>query len=159
MEASEVIQKLDMKPHPEGGYYVETYRAAQQIQLDVKRVRNAATAIFFLLQDHDKSKFHRLASDECWFFHLGQALEIALITPDHFQKIILGNDLQKGDSLQLVIPADTWFAARLLKPEGFTLVSCSVAPGFDFEDFELAEPQQLLNEYPQYQDIIHAYFS
>ena len=155
MTARAVIESLGMLPHPEGGYYRETYRANIAVDVD-GRIRPASTAIYYLLEEGDLSSFHRIRSDEIWFHHGGQAMEIVSIHGGQCNTILLGNDPSNQEQLQAVIPAHTWFAART-RGNGFSLVSCVVAPGFDFADFELADREKLLEQYPQLRETIIAF--
>ena len=157
MSAPNIIQKLQLQPHPEGGYYKETYRCNQRMPTNTGD-RNVSTAIYYLLEDDNKSHFHRIHSDELWFFHLGEPLEIVYIRDGKLETILLGNDLSKGQMPQAVIPANSWFASHIKNEKGFTLVSCTVAPGFDFADFEMAKRDLLIREYPQLQAVIE-YFT
>ena len=145
-----------MLPHPEGGYYKETYRASEIITVD-RGKRNISTAIFFLLENNDKSHFHRIQSDELWFFHQGEPLEILSIQNGQLISTILGNNIEAGELPQAVIPANTWFASHVKNESGYVLVSCTVAPGFDFADFELAERAALIREYPHLSQIIEEF--
>lgn len=149
MTANELVKHLDLKPHPEGGYYRETYRSSLPIPgLNPPKV--FSTAIYYMLTPGDVSKFHRLVSDEIFHFYQGDASEWVWLTPDRkMKKIILGDNLKKGEMLQMVIPAGTWFAGRLT-PEGrYCLMGTTVAPGFDFSDLQFADRQELLKLYPQ----------
>jgi predicted cupin superfamily sugar epimerase len=149
MTAEQIIDKLRLEKHPEGGFYKETYRAEKVISLDDGRVRNAGTAIYYLLKDTDKSHFHKVSSDELWLFHQGQPLEIVIITADGKTVTkILGNRLDLDEEPQVIIKANTWFAARVKDEKGFALVTCTVAPGFDFDDFELGKKEQLAKRFP-----------
>jgi predicted cupin superfamily sugar epimerase len=154
MTAPDIIEQLQLQPHPEGGFYKETYRAGFSISSPDNKQRNISTAIYYLLQDADKSHFHRIKSDECWFFHEGQPLEILTIQDGQLVTITLGKNLHEGETLQAVIPAGIWFAARVKSGTGFGLVSCTVAPGFDFADFEMAERAHLSSSYPGLTEII-----
>jgi hypothetical protein len=116
--------------------------------------RNLCTVIFYMLVNNDKSMFHRLRSDEHWFFHQGQTLEILLLKNGKIEFIKLGNDIERGESPQALMPANSWFAAHVENSSGFSLVSCSVSPGFDFVDFELADRKKLTKEYPSLSEII-----
>lgn len=147
-QAQQLIDHLQLKPHPEGGYYAETYRATEVVQTAGGLTRSAGTAIYFLLQGREKSHFHRIASDELWFYHQGQPLEIVSIREGQLHTVRLGSNLAHGESLQATIPAHTWFAARVAGGAGYALVSCTVAPGFDFADFELAERGVLTAAFP-----------
>lgn len=148
MISEQIIKSLKLLPHPEGGYYKEMYRAEQKINLDDGKSRNVSTAIYYLLENEDKSRFHRIASDELWFFHQGNPLEILSIQNGQLIKTVLGNNFENGEVPQTVIPAHTWFASRVKNSKGYALVSCTVAPGFDFADFELADRDELINEFP-----------
>lgn len=156
MISEQIIKSLKLLPHPEGGYYKEMYRAEQKINLDNGKSRNVSTAIFYLLENEDKSRFHRIASDELWFFHQGNPLEILSIQNGKLIKTVLGNNFEDGEVLQAVIPAHTWFASRVKNSKGYALVSCTVAPGFDFADFELADRDKLINEFPDLITYINA---
>ncbi|MBO0358345.1 cupin domain-containing protein [Hymenobacter sp. BT186] len=157
MTAPDLVRHLHLLPHPEGGYYRETYRSAHTVTTDEAHTRNGSTAIYYLLENEDRSCFHRIKSDELWFFHKGQTLEIVLIADGQATTIILGNDLEKGEQLQAVVPANTWFAAQVKQRVGYALVSCTVAPGFDFTDFELAERAELTAQFPHLQDLIEKF--
>jgi len=156
MDAKSLIEKLNLLPHPEGGFYRETYRSGQVMDVDGKN-RNVSTAIYFLLENRNRSAFHRISSDESWFFHQGQPLEIVSIVGNQQQKIILGNDIMNGESPQVVIPANTWFAVKVKEESGYALVSCTVAPGFDFADFELAGREELSRQFPHLKEVIEEF--
>lgn len=157
MPAQDLIRALQLQPHPEGGYYRETYRAAQQLLTADQQLRSVSTAIYYLLENQDKSHFHRIQSDELWFFHQGQPLEIVYLDGDEARRIQLGHDLTRGEVPQVLIPAHTWFAAHIPAGTGFALVSCTVAPGFDFADFELADRPALRAQYPQLAGLIELF--
>ena len=157
--ASYWIEKLNLKQHQEGGFYSETYRSKEKIFKTVlpdryNSDRSFGTAIHFLLRSEDVSAFHRLKSDELWFFHLGSPVEVVFLTENGIQSHVLGTDFEKGEYLQLVIPANTWFGARVLATDSFVLVSCTVCPGFEFQDFELAKKEDLLGKFPDSSDVI-----
>lgn len=147
------IDKLNLNAHPEGGFYAETYRGDQQIQNKEGNTRNISTAIYFLLSDNQKSHFHRIKSDELWFHHQGKALKISVIIDGKLEAIYLGTDLENGEVLQATIPANCWFASEVKNKEGFALVSCTVAPGFDFADFEMAKKADLQLQFPEYTEV------
>jgi predicted cupin superfamily sugar epimerase len=153
MKSKEIIEKLQLLPHPEGGFYKETYRSAADISID-GNVRQMCTSIYYLLEDDNRSHFHRIKSDELWFFHLGEPLEIITLNNGRVETILLGSALAKGELLQAVIPAGTWFGSRIKSQKGFVLVSCTVAPGFEFADFELAKREYLLKQYPHCQQLV-----
>lgn len=152
-----LIEQLQLVPHPEGGYYKETYRAGDTLPDRKNEKRNISTAIYFLLMDTNRSRFHRIQSDELWFFHIGEPVEIHVIQKNTLHTIVLGNDLLKGHVLQATVPANCWFASSVQNEKGFSLVSCTVAPGFDFADFELAERNTLTHEFPHLKNIIEQF--
>ncbi len=155
MTANDWINKLALLPHPEGGYYKETYRSVEDSAFHgFEGKRNISTAIYFLLQEKDKSHFHRIQSDELWFFHEGEALEIFILREEKVEVITLGKNIDQGEQLQAIIPAGLWFGARLRQQAGYALVSCTVAPGFDFRDFELGKKVDLTKRFSQHGKII-----
>jgi uncharacterized protein len=157
MDAKKLIQKLQMLPHPEGGFYKETYRSEQKMTTSEGLIRNVCTAIYFLLENEDKSHFHRIKSDESWFFHQGESIEIVILHEGKLQTIDLGNNIEKGEVHQAIVPANVWFASKIKHGRGYALVSCPVAPGFDFADFELANRNELLKEYPNFKAVIEEF--
>jgi uncharacterized protein len=153
------IRHLKLDPHPEGGFYKETYRSKENIQLcglpaRFPAPRSFSTAIYFLLRSQDKSLFHRIKSDELWHFYAGSALNIYLLQRENPTVLTLGSNLEAGELLQVVIPANCWFGAKVVSQGAYTLSGCTVAPGFDFKDFELGDRKKLLQEFPNYTDII-----
>lgn len=152
--ATYYIEKLEMLPHPEGGFYKETYRSENVVKNEDYKDRNISTAIFFLLENQQKSHLHKIKSDELWFHHQGETLEIISIQNGALHTIYLGTDLDAGEVLQATIPANVWFASRVKNQNGFALVSCTVAPGFDFEDFEMAKKANLLVQFPNLREMI-----
>jgi predicted cupin superfamily sugar epimerase len=153
------IENLKLLPHPEGGFYKETYRSKeefdhQQLPPRYTGARNFSTAIYFLLRSQDRSVFHRIQSDELWHFYAGTTLLIYVLTPDGLKIYRLGADPLQGDSLQVLVPAGCWFGAMVEKPDSYALCGCTVAPGFDFADFEMANRDELLKTFPDQEDII-----
>ncbi len=149
---NKILAQYPLTPHPEGGAYLESYRSTTQMG-----DRNISTAIYFLLLSHEFSSFHRIKSDEIWHFYLGGPLEIIEIAPDGTQSVtILGNEVDKGQRLQYVVKAGHWFGSRPLKNSLFSFVGCTVSPGFDFRDFELADYETLTQEYPQHTALIQS---
>ncbi|WP_338762149.1 cupin domain-containing protein [Bernardetia sp. ABR2-2B] len=154
------IEKLNLQAHPEGGYYAENYRADGVIpksSLSEKFAGNCSysTAIYFLLTGSTFSAFHRIASDELWHFYDGDPLSIFYFDDlGNLHEKVLGIDIDKNQFPQIIIPAGVWFASRCQNPNGFTLSGCTVAPGFDFEDFELAYSNQLSKKYPKHRELI-----
>lgn len=156
MDTNEIIQQLQLLPHPEGGYFRETYRSTEMLTISPGKTRNVSTAIYYLLEDEDKSRFHRIRSDEIWHFHGKDPLEILIIEQGELSIKTLGNKLAQGEVPQVVVPAGLWFAARVKNGSGYSLVSCTVAPGFDYMDFELGTKENLIREFPHLKEIIEA---
>lgn len=159
-EAIELISNLQLQPHPEGGYFKETYRSAESFPAAYlpdrfTGQRHFSTAIYYLLEQGDFSAFHRIASDECWHFYAGGRLHIhCIFSNGSYTCIKLGNNLAAGEVFQFVVPAYTWFASEPAPGSSFTLTGCTVAPGFDFSDFEMAKKEVLLHQYPHYRLVI-----
>ena len=146
MTAEQLIQSLNLKPHPEGGYYRETYRSPGTISGTGKAY---STAIYFLLEPGAVSKLHRLTSDEVFHFYLGEPVQWVLLHPGgQIEKIVLGPLLEQGQKVQMTVPAGTWFGGYLKTGAGFALMGTTVAPGFEFEDFRLGNPEELLVSFP-----------
>ena len=149
------VKHLGLEPHPEGGFFKETYRSklSQSFQ-GFESNRNVSTGIYFLLESGNFSAFHRIKSDEMWHFYYGDPLRVHIIFEDgtyQFQDI--GREPENGMKLQFVVPANCWFASEV-KPRGkYSLVGCTVAPRFDFEDFELAG-NNLITQFPAHRSII-----
>lgn len=143
----ELVTKFNLQAHPEGGFYSETYRSDQ---LTASQDRNLVTCIYFLLTSENVSNFHRIKSDEMWFFHEGSSLTVHTLDPQnrHLQHAV-GNEIQKGQTPQLVVPKNTIFGSSVTDENSYSFVSCVVAPGFDFNDFELFSRKVLLEEYPE----------
>ncbi len=157
--AQELITRLELVRHPEGGWFRETYRSGETVPVQALPERFTgrrafSTAIYFLLESGDISALHRIKSDEMWHFYAGSALLIHCIFPDGgYQALRLGADPAAGELFQAVVPAGCWFGAELAE-EGFALVGCTVSPGFDFSDFEMAEAEQLCDRYSHHAELI-----
>jgi uncharacterized protein len=162
------IEKLQMQAHPEGGYYSETFRSADEVQTAglpsrYRSSRSCSTAIYFLLERGQMSALHRLESDEVWHYYSGSALALHVIDPrGEARTCTLGPDADRGEVFQAVIPARHWFGAVPSGGEGlaadatedFTLLGCTVAPGFCFEDFELGDRATLVARFPRHRALI-----
>jgi predicted cupin superfamily sugar epimerase len=157
-EAANIIERLALKPHPEGGYYREVYRAPSYVRtLDGRDLeRSAGTAVYFLLADDDFSAFNQVqGSDEVWHLYAGGPLELHVIEGSGHTVQLLSTDLEQGEPLA-VVPAGAWQAARLVPEARWALLGCTVAPGFDFADFELPPAAELLASHPEHSAIIGA---
>jgi len=148
------IEKLALDQHPEGGYYISSFRSTEDIA--VREVtRPIYTSIYFLLRSQDISHLHRLQSDELWYYHAGSPLTVHMIYPDGtYEGKKLGLNLEAGEVPQVAVPKGTIFGSSVDDDNTFSLVGCMVAPGFDFEDFELFTQAELLADYPQHEAVI-----
>jgi len=159
-KAEELVLQLGMLPHPEGGFYKETYRSPGKIPataLDVSFAgdRNHATAIYYLLEQGDFSAFHKIRQDEIWHYYLGGPLLLHVIDKDgNYYAQWIGKDIAAGHRPQWVVAAGDWFAAEPAPNSDYCLMGCTVAPGFDFADFELASRDELSKTFPQHKDLI-----
>lgn len=149
------VNKLKLERHPEGGYFKEVYRAENEISHPgSQKNRNLATSIYYLLEGNDISHFHILKSDELWYFHDGAGAIVHILSNGNYHQKLLGLDVDKGQLPQLLIPANSFFAAEPIDKDSFILMGCMVTPGFDFDDFELADPNTLIKAYPEQRDLI-----
>jgi predicted cupin superfamily sugar epimerase len=157
--AGQLIEQLGLVEHPEGGWYRETYRSGDMIQKSALPTRfsgdrAACTAIYFLLRHGDISALHRIRSDELWHFYAGAPLIIHVLPPDGtYYSLLLGSAIANGEAFQAAVPAGCWFGAEV-SGDGYALVGCTVAPGFDFTDFEMATRGELLALYPAQAELI-----
>jgi predicted cupin superfamily sugar epimerase len=157
---AELIRRLGLAPHPEGGYFSETYRSDARVsrasEPGDRPSRSASTAIYYLLCDGAHSAWHRIRSDEVWHFYAGEALNVHVLD-EHGALVThrLGNALTDHQAVfQAVVPAGLWFAAECADPSTFALVGCTVAPGFEFSEFELADIKVLKAQHPQHAALI-----
>jgi predicted cupin superfamily sugar epimerase len=132
--ATDIIARLDLRPHPEGGHYRETFRDPRTDA----RGRSCSTAIYFLLARGERSHWHRIDAAEIWHYYAGHALTLQIADDGGTRAVRLGPDLAAGETPQAIVPAQAWQAAE--STGDWTLVGCTVAPGFDFATFELAKP-------------------
>ena len=159
--ASYWIEHLELQAHPEGGHYREVYRSAEQLTqgLDPRfsGPRSICTSIYFLLEHGEFSALHRICSDELWHFHDGTGLDIHVIdAQDTYRGLKLGPNFDTGERYQHVVEHGALFGASVGQPGGYALVGCTVAPGFDFADFEMPSQGTLLKRYPQHETLIRA---
>ena len=153
MDPQKLVEHFSMSPHPEGGFFAETYRSQGAIPADALPgfggTRNFSTGILFLLRRGEYSHLHRLKQDEMWHFYLGAPLRLAIVRPDGTaEEVLLGQDVLNGQYLQYTVPGGCWFGATPAEGSDFALVGCTVAPGFDFADFEMADPDVLGQNFP-----------
>lgn len=160
LTSKEIIKKLDLQPHPEGGYFKEVYRSEDEMKIEglperFQSARCFGTSIYYLLDGEQFSAFHKLQSDETWHFYLGSQIILHLINEEGlYSEVILGQNLNEDEQLQFTIPHGTWFAAEVKNKSSFSLVGCTVYPGFDFDDFQIGNKDELINLYPQQKNII-----
>lgn len=148
------VENLDLLPHPEGGFYKEVYRSSESfLPKNFDGERNYSTSIYFLLEKGNVSHFHRIKSDEIWYYHGGDALSVFVIHKNgELEELKIGPNPDQGEVLQAVVLAGTIFGSK--SSGAYSLVGCMVSPGFDFKDFELFKTSQLLEEYPSHHQII-----
>lgn len=158
-----IIDALGLKPHPlEGGWFAETYRCDEGLEaaaVDGRYggPRTCSTAIYYLLTHDTFSEMHRLRSDEIFHHYLGDAVEILLLHPDGSGEcLLLGTDFTKGERPQVVVPRGVWQGARLLRPAGYALLGTTVAPGFEVEDYESGNREDLCRDWPAFAEKIEA---
>jgi predicted cupin superfamily sugar epimerase len=153
------IKTLNMSKHPEGGYFKQSFVSDEILPKDVlenrfESSRTLWSSIYFLLNAREVSNFHRLKSDELWYFHAGSPLTIYMISPQGIlTKKELGINILNGEVPQVLVPKDYIFGSSI-NHKGFSLVGCMVSPGFDFKDFELFERNDLIKKFPKHKDII-----
>lgn len=155
-----IIEQLELLPHPEGGYFKETYRSDIRIEQRAlpghyKSDRNCSTAIYFLLTSGNFSAFHKIKQDEIWHFYDGTPITLHIITEEGvYEKHLIGQELDIGQVPQFVVKGGDWFASEIEAADSFGLAGCTVSPGFDFEDFEMADRQDLIQLYPEHREVI-----
>ncbi|MFW7402511.1 cupin domain-containing protein [Vagococcus fluvialis] len=148
----EWIKELNLEAHPEGGFYLRTEESEETITCQNK-TRKLYTSIYFVLTEESPSHFHQLTADEIWYYHYGEPLTVHCIYEDGtYEAVKVGKDTQKGERLHFNVPAGTIFGSTVEKD--YSLVSCVVVPGFDFEDFKLFTKEELLKDYPEHEEII-----
>ena len=158
-----LLENLQLLPHPGGGFYKEVYRSqgiipktalSQKFSGD----RSYCTSIYSLLTSENFFGFHKVKQDEIYHFYGGSSLTVHTISQEgNYLKRKLGMDLENGEQPQLVIPAECWFASNVEAEYSYALIGCTVAPGFHFDDFESAQRKTLSEKYPQLKDIIHKF--
>lgn len=160
IQASTLVKKLDLQPHPEGGYFKEVYRSDELIKTEGLPERYSSercfgTSIYYMLEGEQFSAFHKLQSDETWHFYLGSPIVLHLISSEgSYSKIVLGKNITEDEILQYTIPKETWFSAEVKDRNTYSLVGCTVAPGFDFKDFQFGKRDELMKLLPSQSDII-----
>ncbi len=161
MTAEELIEQLALEPLPgEGGYYRETYRSGINISCsDLPEIhqtnKQISTAIYYLLTPESCSVLHRLPADEVYHFYLGDPVTMLNLHPDgEAARLTLGNDLAAGQLLQVIVPAETWQGSMLQPGGSFALMGTTMAPGFDFDDFEAGDRKSLIRAYPDLRELI-----
>lgn len=147
--ARSLIETHDLRPHPEGGFYRETFRSDITVET-LSGPRSAGTAILYLLSGSDVSRFHRIDADEIWYFHEGCPLAIHSLLPEGVTQV----DHLSAENPQIVVKTGVWFGAELLEPQSYGLVGCTVSPGFEFSGFELADQAVLMAGWPDAHEVI-----
>jgi uncharacterized protein len=159
-KTDEIIRNLRLIPHPEGGFYRETYRSPDEIEQDdldeeFNGRRSFSSCIYFLLTSDSFSAFHKIRQDEIWHYYDGSPIRLHMIDGKGvYSDVIIGIEFIEGQVPQFVISAGTWFAAEVVNENDYTLLGCTVSPGFDFKDFTLAKRNDLMRSFPEHSDII-----
>jgi predicted cupin superfamily sugar epimerase len=154
------IEALKLKPHPEGGFFREIYKSEEMIDSQClpdryNGSRSFSTSIYFLLKGDQISYFHRLKSDEMWHFYDGCAVKIYIIDEKgSLSTILLGKNLAEGEILQAVVKRNCWFCAEITDKLSFSLTGCTVSPGFEFDDFEIGNRDELTARFPRHHNLI-----
>lgn len=149
------VDHLELAPHPEGGFFKSVSQTDEKYKIKEGHERPLYTSIYFLLNQESPSHFHRLKSDEVWYFHAGDPLTVHMLYPDgRYVRIRLGQTLENKELLQFTVPKGVIFGSSVDDLGSYSLVSCMVSPGFDYEDFELFTQAELLEDYPQHEAII-----
>jgi uncharacterized protein len=163
LTADEIVNALKMMPHPvEGGYFAETYRAAETVPQTVigrayPGARSLSTAIYYMLTPGTISAMHRVRGDEMFHFYLGDPVEMLQLDSDGTgEVVVLGQDILSGMTLQHVVPGGVWQGSRLLEGGKFALMGTTMAPGFEYEDYETGKRDELIAKYPAFADLIRA---
>ena len=158
-DAQHWIDKLNLEEHPEGGYFVETYKSEKFVNLpEYDGPRHSCTAIYYLLVGDQFSSFHKLKSDELWHFYAGSSLTLHIIETDgRLNDVRLGPDIDSKETFQAVVKSGSWFAASVNNHNSYSLVGCTVSPGFDYHDWELGDMEALAKIYLRHKSIIERY--
>ncbi|WP_417799872.1 cupin domain-containing protein [Tenacibaculum sp.] len=160
MTTQQLIKKFDLTEHPEGGFYKETYRSNgiiknEHLNSNFVGDRNYSTCIYFLLTSEKFSAFHKINQDEIWHFYKGSTLKLHMISPEgNYSFVLIGNDFANDEFPQFVVPAGYWFAAEVNKENSYAFTGCTVAPGFDFNDFVLPKREELILLFPEHKEIV-----
>ena len=149
----QIKEKYEMLPHPEGGFFKETYRSEDRINASYGE-RVCATAIYFLITPGSVSRLHRIRADEVWHFYLGGPMTVVELKDGAAKSTTLGQDILNGQLVQYTVKAGTWFGSFPNEGSQFSFVGCTVSPGFEFEDFELGSRVKLLEEFPGAKDLV-----
>lgn len=159
-KVEKIIKELGLIPHPEGGYYKSTYRSKGEINKnslhsDYNGNRNYSTCIYFLLTSETFSAFHKIKQDEIWHFYDGSPIVLHTISEiGKHSEFIIGRNLAEGQTPQLIVPGNNWFAAKITNKDDYALVGCTVSPGFNFDDFILPKRTELILKFPQHKKLI-----
>lgn len=154
------IDHLGLLPHPEGGFYKETYRSndvitPQGLPERYSDNRAASTGIYFLLRSQDISHLHRIDSDEMWHFYAGSPLTVHMLNEaGEYSTYSIGSDPERGQAFQAVVPTGLWFGSTVDIPDSYALVGCTVAPGFEFSGFEMAKKSDMIAAFPEHASML-----
>jgi hypothetical protein len=156
----DLVNRLELEKHPEGGYFKETHRSIGEITeenlgANFKGSRNYSTTIYFLLTSDNFSAFHRIKQDEIWHFYDGSPIRLHVITKEGiYKEYIIGRDFAKGQLPQRIVKGGDWFASEVMGDNSYSLAGCTVSPGFTFEDFEMKSKNELVELFPEHEEVI-----
>ena len=158
-ESAYWINKLNLQKHPEGGYFIESYKSEEVINISkYGEPRHVCTAIYYLLEGDDFSSFHIMKSDELWHFYIGSSLTLYIIEPNGRLRLVrLGHNIDRGHTIQATVKSGCWFAAAVDKHNSYSLVGCTVSPGFNYKDWKLGDTKTLTKLFPQHKSLITKY--
>lgn len=160
MTKDEIVNKLSLQPHPEGGYFAEVFKSNEYLEKEFlpgryNGRRSFFTSIYYLLDKEQISHLHKVNSDETWYFHIGSSVRIHILDQESgYSSVILGGNLSENEVMQYTVKRGSWFAAELTAKNSFGLFSCAVAPGFEYDDFELADRKNLEEIFPDFKELI-----
>ncbi len=161
LSAEDIIRLLKLEPlQMEGGYFCQTYRSTEEIPVSAlpdryKRPKLFGTAIYYLLTPEMKSALHRLPTDEIFHFYLGDPVTMLQLHPDGSSQVVtLGSEIDKGQRVQVIVPRGSWQGSILIEGGKFALLGTTMAPGFDYDDYEAGDRQALMDKYPEHKDLI-----
>lgn len=161
-----IIERLNLLPHPEGGYYRRNWQSVIEAEArdasgkTIHSLRSIGSSILYLLPSNEASAWHRLSCDEMWHHYLGSSLKMYLLSGDgKLEERVLGKDMANGEMPQVIVPRSTWFCAEVLEPDSYSFCGCTLWPSFSYADFDLADKNIMLKKFPQFEELINRIFA